>query len=278
LIAICAAFFGLCLGAAIGLLRDAMNDTIHRAGQVEHALGMECLGIIPCRADEDIVVKDASAPRPVASEYQKLRRLSATVLEASLRDVRTIGVTSTVPGEGATTLAIGLAQAVAAAGKRVLLIDGVADNRSVSRWAVNLSRTPIWSSPRSTALDGVVEGPAGLHVLPRREASDGDIRSIGPALPDGILDSAAGSYDLVVVDMPALVTGPDVRAAAQSMDGFLLVVKWGVTESELVRQALRSAGEAQPKFVGAVLNMADDNMMRCYGYELVPELKVATAS
>ena len=42
------------------------------------------------------------------------------------------------------------------------------------------------------------------------------------------------AYDLVIVDMPALATGPDVRAAAQSLDGFLLVVKWGATESELV--------------------------------------------
>jgi polysaccharide biosynthesis transport protein len=78
--------------------------------------------------------------------------------------------------------------------------------------------------------------------------------------------------------MPALASGPDVRAAAQSLDAFLLVVKWGATESELVRQALRSAGEAGPKFVGVVLNMADEELMRSYGYELAAELKVSAAS
>jgi Mrp family chromosome partitioning ATPase len=183
-----------------------------------------------------------------------------------------------MPGEGATTLAIGLAEAIAAAGKRVLLIDGVPDNRSVSRWAVSLSGIPVRSSNglRPGVPDGIVEGRAGLHVLPLREPSDG--YSNGPALPHGVLDNAVGSYDLVIVDMPALVVGPDVRAAAQSLDGFLLVVKWGATESELIRQALRSAGEAQPKFVGAVLNMADDDTMRSYGYEPAAELKVATAS
>jgi Mrp family chromosome partitioning ATPase len=185
-----------------------------------------------------------------------------------------------VPGEGATTVAIALAQAVAAAGKHVLLIDGVPDNRSVSRWAANLPRIPLWSSkgPRSGVLEGLVEARTGLHILPLREPSDGDIHSVVPALAEGFLGNAAGSYDLVIVDMPALVTGPDVRAAAQSLGGFLLVVKWGATESELIRQALRSAGEARPKFVGAVLNMADDGTMRRYGYEVAAELKVATAS
>jgi succinoglycan biosynthesis transport protein ExoP len=279
LIAIGAALFGLCVGAAFAVLRDAMNDTIRSAPQVESALGMECLGIIRRRTDKGITAGAVTTQDSHVSEQQELRHLSATMLEASLRGMRTIGLTSAVPGEGATTLAIALAKTIVASGKRVLLIDGVSDNRSISRWAANLSGVPAWSNngPRSSVLDDIVEGPAGLHILPLREVSDGDVYSSAPAL-EGILDNAAGSYDLVVVDMPALAAGPDVRGAAQSMDAFLLVVKWGATESELVRQALRSAGEAGPKFVGAVLNMADEDLMRSYGYELGSELKVATAS
>jgi Mrp family chromosome partitioning ATPase len=75
---------------------------------------------------------------------------------------------------------------------------------------------------------------------------------------------------MVIVDMPALAAGPDVRAASRWVDGYLLVVKWGATESELVRQALRSAGEARPKFAGAILNMADEQKMAIFGYQLTP--------
>lgn len=279
LIAIGAALFGLCVGAAVAILRDAMNDTIRSAGQAELALGMECLGIVSRRPDKGIVTEDATAQCSCAADQQELRRLSATILEASLRNIRTIGVTSAVPGEGATTLAIALAQTVAAGGKRVLLIDAVPDNRSLSRWSMNSSCAPVrlGKDLRSSALDGLVEMQTGLHVLALRERSGGDICSIIPTRPDGILDNTVCAYDLVIVDMPSLASGADVRAAAQSLDSFLLVVKWGATESELVRQALRSAGEARPKFVGAVLNMADDAVMRSYGYELASELKVATA-
>jgi Mrp family chromosome partitioning ATPase len=123
-----------------------------------------------------------------------------------------------------------------------------------------------------------VEAQTGLHVLPLDEMSEGEASSMRPPLLDEILSSAADLYDLVIVDMPSLVAGPDVRAAARSLDCFLLVVKWGATESELVRQAFQSAGEARLKFVGTVLNMADEKTMRRYGYEFPAELKAATAS
>jgi polysaccharide biosynthesis transport protein len=280
LIVVVAALFGLGVAAAVAILLDVTNDTIRSSQQMEYVLGLECLGIIRRRADTDIVAEEAAAHRPHASGRQVLRRVAATILDAPLRGLRTIGVTSTLPGEGATTLAIGLAQTVAASGKRVLLIDGVPENPSVSRWVANSPRIPPRSSgePRSKVLDGLAEAQIGLHVLPLAELPEGEANSMCPALLDGILSSATASYDLVIVDMPSLVSGPDVRAAAQSLDGFLLVVKWGATESELVRQGFQSAGEARLKFVGAVLNMADEKTMRRYGYELPAELKVATAS
>jgi Mrp family chromosome partitioning ATPase len=280
LILIVAALFGLGVAAAAAILLDAMNDTIRSAQQMEYVLGLECLGVIRRRADTDIVAGNAAAQHPHASERQALRRVAAMMLDAPLRGLRTIGVTSTLPGEGATTLAIGLAQTVADSGKRVLLIDGVPENPSVSRWVANSPCIPPRSTegPRSKALDGLVEAQSGLHVLPLAEPPEGEANSMRPALLDGILSSATDSYDLAIVDMPSLVAGPDVRAAARSLDGLLLVVKWGATESELVRQGFQSAGEARLKFVGTVLNMADEKTMGRYGYELAAELKGATAS
>jgi polysaccharide biosynthesis transport protein len=123
-----------------------------------------------------------------------------------------------------------------------------------------------------------VDVQVGLHVLPLVERSSEAPSSISAPSLDGVLGRAKGTYDFVIVDMPALAAGPDVRAAAQSLDGFLLVVKWGVTASELVRQALQSAGEARPRFIGAVLNMADEKTMKRYGDELPAEWKFSIAS
>ena len=53
---------------------------------------------------------------------------------------------------------------------------------------------------------------------------------------------------------------------------------WGETPSELVRQAFRSAGQARGKFVGCILNRADERVMERYGYELPARSKTATTA
>lgn len=279
LILVAAALFGLCATAAAAILLDVINDTVRSAQQMEYVLDLECLGVVPRFPSLGSSGEDAAARHLFASEAQVLRRVAATLQGTSLRGLRTIGVTSTLAGEGATTLAIGLAKMAAASGKRVLLIDAVPENPSVSRWAASLSRSPLGPGADQTeALGHSVKAQAGLHVLPLAERPEGRLRPMRRDLLDEILRAAEGSYDLVIVDMPSLVAGPEVRAAAQSLDGFLLVVKWGATESELVRQAFQSTGQARPKFIGTVLNLADEAAMKRYGYRRPEEMKVETAS
>jgi Mrp family chromosome partitioning ATPase len=265
LIVIVAGLLGLGVAATGAILLDVTNDTIRNAQQMEYVLGLECLGVFHRQADIRAIARHAAAQLPRLSERQALRRMT-TVLESSSRGPRTIGVTSTVPGEGVTTLAIGLSEAVAALGKRVLLIDGVPENSSTTRWAAKLPQLPSGSDekPDSRALDGLVRLQIGLHVLSLAGLAKSKNGAMCATLLTDILNSVADSYDLVIVDMPSLAEGPDVRAAADLLDGFLLVVKWGATESELVRQGFRSAGDARPKFIGAVLNMADERIMNLY--------------
>jgi polysaccharide biosynthesis transport protein len=259
LIALGASLFGFGVCAAIAISRDVLNDTIRSAEQVESALGMGCLEVVQ---SADTTVGDDLGRRRLMLDHRQLRLLTASILEQAIHGERIIGVTSAMPGEGATTIAIGLARAIAASGKAVLLIDGDWEDRSVSRWAAALPGVAARPSKgqRSSMLDGVLEAGAGLHVLPLRAQGDDNTPPLRPAFHDGILESTANAYDLVIIDLPALAVGPDARAMALPVDGFLLVVKWGATASELVREALRSAGAARPKFFGAVLNMAEEDV------------------
>lgn len=259
LILIAAALVGLVGAASIAILLDLISDTLRSAEQVESALGLECVGVISRRAAAEgaaaVMPADPGVRGPRSSENQAMRRVAAAVLDASLRGLRTLGMTSTVPGEGTTTCAIALAQAMAEIGKRVLLIDAVSENPTASRWALDLPRNPLQPvrGPRLKAIEGIVQVTERLHVLPAPKLRQGAAHADEPSSLQDILSGVVESYDLVIVDMPSLAAGPDVRAAAPSLDGFLLIVKWDDTESELVRQGFQSAGEAREKFVGADL-------------------------
>jgi hypothetical protein len=143
------------------------------------------------------------------------------------------------------------------------------------------------SGRKVLVLDSVGGGPS---LVPATEAEQGDLaselperlfdfRSIeGPDVAasdmawrkqiDTVVRGATPSYDFVVVDLPPLASGPQVRMAAESLDGLLLVVEWGGLDAELIQRSLNLCGSARTKFVGAVLNMADKFVIGRYGDKL----------
>jgi succinoglycan biosynthesis transport protein ExoP len=274
---------GLGLGTMLALFLDFRDRTIRTSTQVRKFLGLECLGSIPLlrrrnRRDKLPTHGPSASPSdfgpwpgepPDPALCQALNRASVVIF--SIHALRTIGVTSAMPADGATTVAAALAHLLARSGKRVLLVDGVRSNRSLSR-------------ATGTALAQLAERPsAELGLLGARFLSDTrtgvDILSIGePAAIcldaawwnrlHEILPEAANCYDRIIVDLPALASGPDVQIAAQMLDGLLLVLKWGGSHVEQIHRALDLLGSTRFKFVGAVLNMADKRLIGRYGDKL----------
>lgn len=277
MIAFVAALLGLGFGAACAVALDFKDRTIRSAEQVEYLLGLECLGVIPrlngaisqFNASEGLMTWVMRHPRSPFAEA--LRRVKVAMQESSAPVLRSVGVTSAVPGEGATTVAVNLAHMIASSGQKVLLIDGVRGNPSISRllaprpWPESAS---LSAGGQSLAEGVLMDDRSGLHVLPLGDLSDADVDPVWRTMLVDLIREASQSYDLVIVDMPSLASGADVRAAAHALDGLLLVLKWGDTDSELLQQAVQSAGKAQAKFVGVVLNMADEQMIARYGDKL----------
>jgi len=123
--------------------------------------------------------------------------------------------------------------------------------------------------------DSVFDVKSRVNVIPIERTSDVDPYSVCPDALDDCVKRALNEYDTVIIDLPSLASGPGARAVARTVDGFLLVVRWEETDSELVRQAIQSAGEAQTKFIGIALNAADEGVLRSFG--VVPSAENVTA-
>jgi len=274
-IAFASGFLGLGFGSGLALFLDFMDRRIRTSEQAESVFGLECFGVIPRltrgtasryeqQQHSDGFANSSGnllawvAQHPTSALAQTLRRIRAALHGSSLRS---IGVTSTVAGEGATTISANLAHLMALSGKRVLLVDGAPGNRSLSRQMAPGARRESIPPPKgasSFASHVVTDKRTGLDVFLLSDTAALNPDCVWQALTDEFIHEASASYDLVIVDLPPLASGAEVRAAAHTLDAFLLVVKWGDTDSILTQRAMQSSGAAQEKFVGVVLNMAEE--------------------
>ena len=103
------------------------------------------------------------------------------------------------------------------------------------------------------------DSPTGLEFLPTViEPRKSNVVSLltSQAMQE-VLDAARQKYEYVIVDLPPVVPVVDVKAAAHMVDNFVLVIEWGVTSRDVVREALENADTLRSRLLGAVLNKAD---------------------
>ena len=196
-------------------------------------------------------VRDASS---VVGE--ELRLLRARVQDACrLRKMACIAMTSALPGEGKSTLSIGLAAALARQpGQRVLLIEMDLRRPSISR-ALGL--------PPSAGLSEWLQGhredvpvrlvdPGGFHLVVAGGAALEHPELLGSARMAALIAAAKKQFDVVLVDLMPLLPVADAALVQEIIDGFMLVVRSRVTPRDAVQKGLERL--RSDKVIGLVLN------------------------
>jgi polysaccharide biosynthesis transport protein len=188
---------------------------------------------------------------------------------ADISGSRVIGITSTVPGEGKSTVASNLAELMAHAGKRVLVLDGDLRNPSLTRGLAPHSKVGLLE-----VLSGEVSLDDALYV-----DEETDLRFLPAVLGSRLVhtneilasenfkdfvDSQRKDYDFVIVDLPPIAPVVDVRATTQIVDCYLYVIEWGRTQMNLVTHQLSGFPELQDRLLGCVLNKADVRVLQRY--------------
>jgi succinoglycan biosynthesis transport protein ExoP len=210
---------------------------------------------------------------PLSGFAEALRSIKvAADISGSDGNQRVIGITSTLPGEGKSTVASNLAQLIAHSGKRVVLLDGDLRNPTLTRMLIPDSRASVLEVlDNKLPLKDVVrfDEQTGLCFVPARLKSrlvhTNEILASDPFRK--FVQDLRSSYDYVLIDLPPLAPVVDVRATTKFVDTYIYVVEWGKTPKNLVQQQLSNAPEIYDLLLGVVLNKADIRVVGRYeGY------------
>ena len=201
----------------------------------------------------------------VAEQFRTLRaRLDSLAAE---RPMRTIAITSALPGEGKTTASINLGLVSAmAVGRRILLVDCDLRRPKIHtalglRPEVGLAEVLTDQATAERAICKV-EGSA-LEVLPVRGTPSNPAELLASARMRTLLEELARTYDMMILDTPPALALPDAKVLSELVDGVVLVVRADETPEDDVQAAMDLLDRR--RLLGVVLNGAETDTQR-YGY------------
>ncbi|SEN51310.1 capsular exopolysaccharide family [Loktanella fryxellensis] len=263
---------GLMLGSALVLIREALQNTFRTAGNLERRTGRAVLGQIPrIPAQTRAGTIGYLADKPTSAAAEAVRNLRTSILMSNVDlPSKVILSTSSIPGEGKTTIAIALAQNLAGLRKRVILIEGDIRRRkfpdyfpqahanagllSVVSGRVSL-REAIWTHPKS-----------GIDVLMGEHSTVNAADVLSSDSFSKLIEHLRVHYDYVVIDTPPVLVVPDARIISTMVDAIIYAVKWDSTTQSQVDSGLKQFRDINVPVTGLVLSQIDAKGMRRYGF------------
>lgn len=270
---------GIVVAIGYALLRRVFDRRVHSTAEVEQETGMAVIGTIPAHKGFDdenrIILSTGGNDRSQrgADEYavaESLRELRTNLQFMNIDDPpRKIVVTSALPGEGKSTVISNLANAIAASGRPVIVIDG--DLRRPM-----LAKT--FGLPEGAGLTDVLIGRAKIVDVLQPWGTSGKLFVLGagkvPPNPSELLASKRlhslldelAELATVLIDAPPLLPVTDAAILTARTDGALVVTRARRTTYDELKAALANLGKVKARTLGIIINGVPMRGVSAEGY------------
>lgn len=260
---------GAVLGFGVGvllLLALAMaSKTIRTREDMKKWMNVPCLGTLPTVSFKRRTGVAGNAvsilnERTGSAFQESVRSLRIRFLrEAERQGSKVFLVSSTVPGEGKTTVAVNLALTLGQNGARVILVDMDLRKPSVKK-ALGLTAPSAGVPELLRSSDGSpqkalveLEGTR-VRVLAGDKAVDNPRRQLESRRLSGLIKALREEADYVVIDTPPNGLLGDSTALAGLADGILYVVRAGKAQVSHIMDSIQLLSSSRTPLMGCVLN------------------------
>ena len=189
------------------------------------------------------------------------KTLLANIRFASVDDpIRTITVTSSIPNEGKSTVAINLAQAIATSGKSVLLVEGDMRRRSLSDMLGVRSRGGLYAvlSEQISIDQAIVEtGQKNFYFLDAEPHIPNPADIIASRRFAKLVAALEEKYQYVIFDTPPVGTFVDAAEVAAITDGTIYVIRQDFAKRNEILAAFDQLNKAEVNVIGTVMNCCE---------------------
>jgi len=268
---------GLFLGGIAAFIRESMDDKIYDLDKLRETIALPILGTLPIlpqlNSRSAFLLPKSFRSTPLLTTqvigwlpFREVLDLTYKNIKSagSATSLKSLAVTSSSPGEGKSTIAVGLALSAARIGQRVLLID------SDLRFSSLHEKLSLPNDEGlSTLLERKQDQPR-LHSI----NSNLDILTAGPMSTDPLqllnsqtmkdwMERFEQDYDFVILDAPPVLGMADAIEAAQLCDAVVMVCRLGKVSRSEVQQAV--AGLSGVTVLGCIANCVESSI-KGYGY------------
>ncbi|CAI3282104.1 CpsD/CapB family tyrosine-protein kinase [Enterococcus cecorum] len=208
-------------------------------------------------------------PNSSISEQYRTVRTNLQFAVAGDQPLRSMAVVSSGPGEGKSTSSANLAVVFAQAGRRVLLVDADIRKATVHK---------TFGLSNEVGLSNLVSGQQSASSVIQPSGVDNlSVMTAGPTPPNPaellnshrmnvVIEELYQMFDLIVFDLPPVMTVADGLIMASKTDGTVVVIREGVTRKDSIIEAKNRLIQAKARILGVIYNGVEQMNESSYYY------------
>ena len=263
---------GMLLSMAYYVLRELFNTGIRDEEDVGQRIGLPLLGLLPI-VKKSWFRKSALDPTGNAKPSRQ-----TTIFDEAVNTIRTgmvlnragessnvVMVTSSVAGEGKSTIAAHLAGSYSKIGRTLLIDCDLRTAGASNMFDVRKSKSGL---RELLGNDGIfpVKVKYNLEVLSANFKPENPLQFVSREDLKALIKRASNAYDYVIVDAPPVLPVSDSLVLAGYVDEIIFVIRARATPFKHINRCLQSLQRVNAPVSGVVLNQLDMDGAQYYYY------------
>lgn len=260
LIVLVGLILGIIVGLAYAFIKEFFNNTVNNTEEIEKFTSIPIYGVIPLNKNKKTSSIFLEAFKSIRTNLQFLPKNESS---------RIISITSSVSGEGKTTIAAKLAEVISQTGKKVIVLD------------LDLRKASIhkeFDLPNNIGMSNLLTNQNSFEEVVKKTTNEFiDVITTGPLPPNpseliltdsmkNILNQLKELYDYVIIDTPPVGLVTDALILMNYSDITFTIVRANYTRKEFIKNLDRLSKEHSHNHVGMVLNGVEIGDKYGYGY------------